>query len=63
MSWLNRFSNLFRRDRMGEELEEELQFHLDARIRDNLNAGMNAEAARRDATRRFGNAADRKSVV
>jgi hypothetical protein len=44
VSWLNRFSNLFRRDKMGAELEEELRFHLDARIRDNLNAGMNAEA-------------------
>src|SRR5580658_9854112 len=57
MGWLNRFSNLFRRDKVGEELEEELQFHLDARTRDNLNAGMNAEAARHDATVRFGNAA------
>jgi hypothetical protein len=42
---------------MDEELKEELQFHLEARIRDNLNACMNAEAARRDATRRFGNSA------
>jgi predicted permease len=57
MGWLNRFSNLLRRDKVGEELEEELQFHLDARTRDNLNAGMNAEAARHDATVRFGNAA------
>src|SRR5580658_4838242 len=56
MGWLNRFSNMFRRDKMGAELEEELQFHLDARTRDNLNAGMNAEAARHDAARRFGNA-------
>jgi len=57
VGWLNRFSNLFRRDKMSEELEEELQFHLDARKRDNLNAGMNEEAARHDATRRFGSAA------
>jgi putative ABC transport system permease protein len=42
---------------MSEELEEELQFHLDARKRDNLNAGMNEDAATDDATRRFGNAA------
>ena len=46
MSWFNRFSNLFRRENVDEELDEELQFHLDARIRDNLKAGMNAEAAR-----------------
>jgi len=57
VGWLNRFSNVFRRDKMSEELEEELQFHLDARKRDNLNAGMNEEAARHDATRRFGSAA------
>src|SRR5882762_1960604 len=56
MSWCNRFSNLFRRAKVGEELDEELKFHLDARTRDNLNAGMNAEAALHDARRRFGNA-------
>jgi predicted permease len=48
---------MFRRDKIGEELEEELQFHLEARRRDNLNAGMNEDAARHDAKRRFGNAA------
>jgi len=56
MSWFNRFSNLFRRKSVDEELDAELQFHLDARIRDNLNAGMNAEAAKHDARIRFGNA-------
>jgi predicted permease len=56
MSWFNRFSNLFRRENVDKELDEELQFHLDARTRDNLNAGMNAEAAQHDARRRFGNA-------
>ena len=56
MSWVNRISNLFRRNQIDEELEEELKFHLDARTRDNLNAGMNAAAAQHDARRRFGNA-------
>jgi FtsX-like permease family len=56
MSWFNQFSNLFRRENVDEELDEELQFHLDARTRDNLNAGMSAEAAQHDARRRFGNA-------
>ena len=55
MSWFNRFSNLFRREIVDKELDEELKFHLDARTRDNLNAGMNAEAAQHDARRRFGN--------
>ena len=56
MSWVSRISNLFRRNHVDEELEEELQFHLDARTRDNLSAGMNAAAAQHDAKRRFGNA-------
>jgi predicted permease len=56
MSWFNRFSNLFHRENVDEELDEELQFHLDARTRDNFNAGMNPEAAQLDARRRFGNA-------
>ena len=43
MSWFNRCANLFRRENVDEELTEELQFHLDARTRDNLNVGMNAE--------------------
>ena len=56
MSWFYRFSNLFRRAKVDEELAEELQFHLEARTRDNLNAGKNAGAAQHDARRRFGNA-------
>jgi predicted permease len=55
MSWLNRFSNLFHGPRLNQELEEELQFHLEARTRDNLAAGMSPEQARQDAARRFGN--------
>jgi predicted permease len=56
VSWLNRLSNLFRAGKLGDELEEELQFHLDARMRDNIRAGMTEGAARHDAMRRFGNA-------
>ena len=55
MSWLNRLSNLLRGEDLNRELDEELQFHIDARVRDNLKAGMTEEAARRDARRRFGN--------
>ena len=36
-------------------VHEELKFHLDVRTRDNLKAGMNAEAAQHNARRRFGN--------
>jgi predicted permease len=55
MAWLNRFSNLFCRRALNRELEEELEFHMEARARDNIAAGMSAEQARQDAARRFGN--------
>ena len=55
MSWINRLSNLLRREDLGRELDEELQFHIDSRVRDNLLAGMTEQAARRDARQRFGN--------
>jgi len=54
MSWLNRFSNLFR-SRLDRDLEEELQFHFDARLQDNLAKGMPRQQAKRDAALRFGN--------
>jgi macrolide transport system ATP-binding/permease protein len=56
VSLVSRISNLFRRNQVDAELDEELKFHLDARTRDNLSAGMNAAAAQHDARRRFGNA-------
>jgi putative ABC transport system permease protein len=51
---LNRLTNLFRGSKLASEIDEELQFHLDARMAHNLAAGMTPEDARRDATRRFG---------
>lgn len=54
MPWTNRFANLLRRKKLDNEVEEELQFHLQARIRDNLAAGMKPEEARLDAVQRFG---------
>jgi putative ABC transport system permease protein len=55
VGWLNRLSNLLHRDQLSADLDEEMQFHIDARTRDNLNAGMTRETARLDARRRFGN--------
>jgi predicted permease len=46
---------LFRRDRAGDELQEELRFHLDRQIAENLASGMNPDEARRAALRVFGN--------
>ena len=55
MSWIERLLNLFRGEALGRALDEEMQFHLEARIRENLLAGMNPQEAERDACRRFGN--------
>jgi predicted permease len=55
MSWFNRVSNLLRPTRIDQEVDEEPQFHLDARVQDNLNAGMSAPEAQANARKRFGN--------
>jgi putative ABC transport system permease protein len=54
MSWINRLMNLFRRDRLHDEVDEELEFHLEARIRENLAKGLTGEQATQDALRRLG---------
>src|SRR5215207_4064199 len=54
MSWFNRLSNLVRRRDLNAEIDEELQFHVDTRIRENVAAGMTPAEARRDALTRFG---------
>lgn len=43
-----------RRPDIGREIEEELQFHLEMRARENVALGMTEEEARADAARRFG---------
>jgi predicted permease len=52
---LMRIKTLFLRSQAGEELQEELQFHLDQQIGENIAAGMNPEEARFAALRAFGN--------
>lgn len=48
---------LFRRSREGALLDEELEFHLERQIAENVAAGMSAGEARRAALRTFGNPA------
>lgn len=55
MAWRTRFRNLFRGGQLERDLDEELQFHLDARAHDNIVCGMSDQEAREDAARRFGN--------
>jgi putative ABC transport system permease protein len=57
MSLIDRLSNLFRSRDINREIDEELEFHLEARVADNIASGMRADEARRDALLRFGGAA------
>ncbi|MEO7653052.1 MAG: ABC transporter permease, partial [Bryobacteraceae bacterium] len=58
MSWssvlTSRVLGLFKHSRLDRELDEEVRFHLDMQIEDNLKAGMNPEEARYAALRSFG---------
>src|SRR5215472_12011675 len=53
--WL-RLQSLFQRNRSSEQLNDEMQFHLEEQIAENLAAGMSTEEARYAAMRAFGNA-------
>lgn len=54
MSWINRFTNFFRTRKLGHEIDEEIRFHLESRVKDNIQAGMPPSEASQDAERRFG---------
>ncbi|MBK7785153.1 MAG: ABC transporter permease [Gemmatimonadetes bacterium] len=47
--------SLWRRDRVAQDLSDEIAFHVEERTRENLAAGMAPDAAAADARRRFGN--------
>jgi predicted permease len=55
---LMQVKTLFLRNRAGDELQDELQFHLDRQIAENLAAGISPEEARCAALRAFGNPAN-----
>src|SRR5271168_5392671 len=59
MRWLDKLimqmRMLLHRGRAGDQLQNELQFHLEQQIAENLAAGMGREEARRAALRSFGN--------
>jgi putative ABC transport system permease protein len=56
MSWLSRCINVFRSGRVTDELDQELQFHLESRARDLMASGLPRDEAFREAARRLGNA-------
>ncbi|HEY6267651.1 MAG TPA: ABC transporter permease [Candidatus Acidoferrum sp.] len=55
MSLISRLRGMFRRNRLDQDLDEELRSHLEMRAADNLAAGMAPEQARYEAQKRFGN--------
>jgi putative ABC transport system permease protein len=59
MYWLRftrlRLKGLLRKERVEEELDAELRFHLMMRAQENIRSGMTPERAIRDARLRFGN--------
>jgi len=61
MRWLDqlrmRILMIFRRGRANVRLDDELTFHLDHQIAENISDGMSAEEARYSALRAFGNPA------
>lgn len=59
MTWAQRFwlklQSLFRRNRSAQQLDDEIQFHLEQQIGENIAAGMSREEASYSAMRTFGN--------
>jgi len=54
VSVFRRLVNTFSRSKLHQEIDAEIQAHVEMRIADNLAAGMSPEEARRDALIRFG---------
>src|SRR5262249_41962324 len=55
MSWFSRLANVFRSDRLIQDLDDEMRFHLDARAAEFTRRGMTPAEADREARRRLGN--------
>src|SRR2546430_13382969 len=52
--WL-RLKTLLHRNRSARQLDDEIQFHLEQQVAENISAGMGQQEARYAATRAFGN--------
>jgi len=55
MGWYEQWRNVFRAERLDDELESELQYHLAETVDRLVAAGMSARDAEREARRRLGN--------
>ena len=56
MSLKKKLHSLLHRNRMEQDLDDEVQFHIEMRTRQHIEAGMSPEEARRTAAGAFGNA-------
>jgi predicted permease len=56
MSLFKRLRNLWKKDALDQNLDDELRSHLDMRADDSVASGMSSNDARYDAQKRFGNA-------
>ena len=54
MSWINRLLGSLRKNKLEDQLDEELQFHIEMRTREFIATGMSPEEARHQAARLFG---------
>src|SRR5215467_6483080 len=52
---IRRLSRLFQRDRLNDDLQQEMRTHVELRTQDYLDRGFSPEEARRLARRQFGN--------
>src|SRR6266436_8484185 len=55
MSWISRLRSLFEKQKLEDQLDEELQFHIEMRTQEFVASGMTPEEARYRAQRLFGN--------
>jgi putative ABC transport system permease protein len=55
MSLMRRIGNLWRRQQVGAEIQQELESHIEMAVEDGVRAGMSEQDARREARLRFGN--------
>jgi hypothetical protein len=55
MSWLSRLINVFRAAAVNRDLDEELRFHLDARVDELMRQGLTPADAEARAARQLGN--------
>ena len=61
--WFQRLHNLFRKEQLDRDLQDELASHLEMHIADNLRSGMSPEEARRRALLQLGGLEQTKESV